>query len=145
MSHSLSPCIGEWSGAAHTWIDPAADPEAAIWTARVDSVLDGRFTRVQYASTVVGKAHTGELTFGTDDVGHTMYWIDSFHTGRSPLWSVGLPGPIEVRGSYRAGDEVWGWRTAAHFDGTTLRLSMWNASPDGHEDRAIEVELVRNA
>jgi hypothetical protein len=73
-----------------------------------------------------------------------MYWIDSFHTGASALWSTGPAGAaIEVLGSYRAGDQTWGWRTTYREIDGQLVIAATNISPEGKDYPAIEVRLSR--
>lgn len=54
-------------------------------------------------------------------------------------------GSLEVRGSYAAqpGPD-WGWQTVVGpgADGT-LRMVMYNVSPDGNEDLAVEAVYRR--
>lgn len=62
----------------------------------------------------------------------------------SPLWSTGPAGPaVSVLGSYRAGEQRWGWRTALRREGDALVIEATNIEPGGEETRAIEVRLAR--
>ncbi|MDC0674349.1 DUF1579 family protein [Nannocystis radixulma] len=142
MPHPLTELTGSWTGPARTWLGP--DPEVSTWRVEIESLLDGRYARLRYDGVCAGKPHHGEMTLGVDDHEHTLYWIDTFHTGASALWSTGPAGPaISVLGSYRAGPERWGWRTAFRRDGDLLVLEATNIHPNGDEDRAIEVRLTR--
>jgi hypothetical protein len=144
MAHPLVHLAGAWSGPARTWLDPSADPELASWRAAIEPLLDGTYLRIRYDGECCGKPHTGEMTLGLDDLEHTMYWIDSFHTGRSAHWAVGPAGSsILVLGSYRAGEERWGWRTSFQEVEGQLVIAATNISPDGKEYPAIEVRLSR--
>ncbi len=54
-------------------------------------------------------------------------------------------GAIVVRGSYAAppGPD-WGWRMViGPGDGDTFRLIMYNISPDGQEDLAVEASYTK--
>ena len=144
MPHPLHHLTGAWTGVARTWLDPEGDPEQATWPATIESLLGDRYVRIRYQGTCMGKPHEGEMTLGADDVEHTMYWCDSFHTGAAPMFSTGPVGPeIRVTGSYRAGPERWGWRTEYRVDGDRLVILATNIKPSGEEDRAIEVHLTR--
>lgn len=143
MPHPLHELKGAWTGPALTWLDPDGEPDRSTWRCEIEPLLGGRFVRLRYHGTCNGKPHTGEMTLGADDVEHTMYWIDTFHTGDAPLWSTGPAGPaISVHGTYRAGPERWGWRTAFRLEDGQLVVDATNIWPSGREDRAIEVRLA---
>lgn len=142
--HPLTELTGTWTGPARTWLDPEREPEVSDWYVEIESLLDGRYARLRYDGVCAGKPHRGEMTLGLDEHEHTMYWIDSFHTGASALWSTGPAGPeIVVQGSYRAGPERWGWRTSFRRDGDLLILEATNIAPTGDEYPAVEVRLAR--
>jgi hypothetical protein len=144
MAHSLAHLVGAWAGPVRTWLDPKADPEVSSWRGAVEALLDERYVRLRYQGECCGKPHTGEMTLGSDEHEHTMYWIDSFHTGASALWSVGPAGSvISVLGSYGAGDQRWGWRTVFREVDGQLVIEATNIKPDGQESPAIEVRLSR--
>jgi hypothetical protein len=48
---------------------------------------------------------------------------------------------IAVLGSYRAGNQRWGWRTVFHEADGQLLLEATNIAPDGQEFPAIDVRL----
>lgn len=147
---------GRWSGEARTWLDPKGDPEITRIELVASSLLGGRFVRLAYTSSVAGRTHAGEMLVGfhVDAQTHEMVWIDSFHTGSSIMLSTGAPredGAVEVVGSYRAGQERWGWRTRLSLEregtregeGDVFVVHAFNVSPAGQEDRAIEARLSR--
>lgn len=145
MAHPLAHLSGSWAGSARTWLDPEGEPDLSSWRATVEVLLDSRYVRLRYQGECCGKPHSGEMTLGFDEHEHTMYWIDSFHTGASPMWSVGPAGSvISVLGSYRAGDQRWGWRTLFREADGQLVLEATNITPDGQEAPAIEVRLSRS-
>ena len=48
-------------------------------------------------------------------------------------------GNVEVRGSYPAGDGPdWGWRIVLSPARARLEITMFNVTPDGAEERAVE-------
>lgn len=146
MAHPLTELTGSWTGPARTWLDPTGEPDVGDWRVQIESLLDGRYARLRYDGVCTGKLHRGEMTLGVDDHEHTLYWIDTFHTGASPLWSTGPAGPaVSVLGSYRAGEQRWGWRTAFRQEGDELVIEATNIAPSGEETRAIEVRLTRVA
>ncbi len=144
----LAPLVGSWEGSTKTWFDPSKPPEESRTQARVESVLGGRFLRIQYAGTAMGKPHAGEmiLAYEKDEKRYALAWIDSFHTGTLLMSSTGTStddGVVSVLGSYPAGEQRWGWRTVIHTNPERFVIEAFNISPDGHEDPAIKTELRR--
>ncbi|MCY1005313.1 DUF1579 family protein [Nannocystis pusilla] len=86
MAHPLTELTGSWTGPARTWLDPAGgEPDVGDWRVQIESLLEGRYARLRYDGVCTGKLHHGEMTLGVDDHEHTLYWIDTFHTGASPV------------------------------------------------------------
>lgn len=80
----------------------------------------------------------------------TAVWVDSWHMASKAMvceGSSGLGGGrVELRGTYAAppGPD-WGWRTVLDpGDGNTFRMVMYNVSPDGNEDLAVEAVYRRS-
>lgn len=146
---ALRNMVGRWSGQTQTWLDPSAAPDESKTEATIESLLGGRWIRVDYQSTVQGKPHAGQMLIGfhTDAMQFEIAWVDSFHTGTSVMLSTGaLPpdGTVSVLGSYPAGDERWGWRTVLRLPlHGELVIEEYNISPAGQEDRAVEMRLTR--
>jgi hypothetical protein len=147
--HDLAALAGGWRGRTRTWFDPSAPPEETETTARIDVVLGGRFVRLEYTGTVMGKPHAGHMLIGYEPTERrfTAVWVDSFHMSPSMMVSTGDRGPdqtISVLGSYAAGEERWGWRTVLRADGPErLLLEAFNISPDGTEYPAVATTLTR--
>ena len=78
----------------------------------------------------------------------TAQWIDTWHMGDKVLscqGAVARDGAISVRVSYAAppGPD-WGWRTDITANaGQSLRIVMYNITPDGKEDLAVEAEYTK--
>lgn len=146
----LALLAGDWKGTTTTWFDPSAPPEESAVQMRVESVLGGRFLRLQYASTITGKPHAGEMlvAFEKDEDRFSVAWIDSFHTGSALMVSLGdeapdAEAPVSVLGSYAAGDQRWGWRTVMHPHPERFVIEAFNIAPDGKEHPALKTELAR--
>jgi hypothetical protein len=111
MKAELDGLAGSWTGITKTWLDPNAPPDEARVTATITAAVE-RWMRIAYTSTVTGKPHTGEMTWGfhNDPKQYEMTLIDTFHTGTAMMLSVGKEGAtdIDVLGSYAAGPERWG-------------------------------------
>jgi len=140
---------GKWSGTYRLWFEPDRGPRESKSLAWVSSVAQGRFARIDYKWDFEGKPQDGSILFERDrERGMvTALWADSWHMSDKLMMSEGHAGDggIDVRGSYAAppGPD-WGWRTVvgAGVDGA-LRMVMYNGSPDGREDLAVEAVYTR--
>lgn len=141
----LAACAGEWRGSSRLQ-DPHANlAEDSPSTATVTPVLDRRFVRFDYTWGYQGRLQSGCILFGGDPKGiaNTAHWIDTWHMGHGVLACEG-PGldseHLSVRGSYAVPpDADWNWRIDLDLSNArTIKLVMYNISPDGKEDVAVE-------
>ncbi|WP_170319361.1 DUF1579 family protein [Polyangium spumosum] len=147
----LARLVGAWRGTAQTIMGPpGTTPIEAPWEGRITTILDGRFVRFTYRSSVEEKPIAGEmlLAFESGEKLWRISWVDSFHTGTAILVSVSKEGgtDIDVRGSYFAapGHPHWGWRTVVDdAQADRLVIRMYNITPDGQEAPGIEITLAR--
>jgi hypothetical protein len=78
----------------------------------------------------------------------SAYWIDTWHMGRQVMaaeGSISQSGEISVLGSFAVppGPD-WGWRTViTPDDGQELQITMFNISPEGLEELAVEASYSR--
>jgi hypothetical protein len=145
---ALHELVGRWAGETQLYLDPSAPPETSRTEATVESLLGGRWVRIDYQGTAMGKPHAGVLMLGYHRDAHSFEaaWIDSFHTGTAIMLSVGEPGDgsISVLGSYAAGAERWGWRTTLRRDGADgLVIEALNITPAGEAHPAVTTRLRR--
>ena len=117
--------------------------------ARVSSVLSDRFVRIDYTWRDKGKPQEGSLLVGWEKSSGvvTMSWVDTWHNSDRIMVStgiVGADGTLDARGSYSAppGPD-WGWRTQLSATKDTLSMVMFNVSPEGLEDRAVDARYTR--
>ncbi len=146
----LAACAGDYRGT--NWLqDPQTNsPDDSPATATVTLVLGGRFVRFDYTWGYRGSPQAGSMLFGYDSTTKsiTAHWIDSWHMGDKAMACQG-PAPgngvLSVRGSYAAPpDPDWGWRIDVHpMEGRFIRLVMFNISPDGKEELAVEATYTR--
>lgn len=138
--------VGTYEGQTETWFDPEKEPERTTSRARVESLLGGRFVRMDYQGTAMGAAHAGQMIIGfhRDAAVYELTWIDSFHTGTATMVSTGAANGevINVLGSYVAGGERWGWRTTLRSHEGALVIEAFNITPAGDESRAIRSVLA---
>jgi len=143
---------GEWVGTNDLVLQEGAAPLQSAATARVAGVLLGRFVRVDYTWNYEGQPQEGMMLIGYQPKAGvvTMDWADTMHNGRRVMHCTGgaaADGTLEVKGTYPAppGPD-WGWRTViapAAGASEKLVITMYNIWPEGKEDFAVRMELVR--
>lgn len=140
---------GKWTGTYRLILDPNTPERVSTTSATLASVAGGRFARLDYVWEDKGKPQDGSLLVGFEKERSvaTAVWVDSWHMRNKFLISEGkaVRGSVDVNGSYAAppGPD-WGWRTTLGPgpDGT-LRMIMYNLTPDGEEYLAVEAIYSR--
>jgi hypothetical protein len=119
-------------------------------TAHVAAVLGGRFVRIDYTWSDKGTPQEGSILAGWEKSSGavTMVWIDSWHNSDRIMVLSGVvsdDGTLDARGSYTAppGPD-WGWRTQLFATEDVLSMVMFNVSPEGREDLAVDAQYKRN-
>lgn len=142
--------IGSWRGNNRLHDPNTNAPEDSPATATIIPVLGGRFIRMDYTWEYLGSPQAGSLLIGYEadaDV-VTAHWIDTWHMQDKVMACRGTTNDnseISVVGSYGAppGPD-WGWRTRIRPQANqNLRLVMFNISPDGQEELAVEADYTR--
>lgn len=150
---SLDPLIGlagSWKGTNKLWLPPSEEPHESQSIASVIPVMGGRFVRIDYTWEFDNEPQEGSLLVGYDTKEDlvTAVWIDLWHMGHKFMACMGVAqgdGTIVVRGSYSAppGPD-WGWRTVIEpGNGDSFRMIMYNVSPEGKEELAVEATYAR--
>lgn len=152
----LARLAGEWSGSTRVWFEPdgpPTEPEPQHGSMRV--VLGGRYVVHEYTCGNADGETQGIALLGLhlDEGAYEGAWIDSMHTGSNIMYSTS---PVDqspamafsALGSYGdgAGGTRWGWRTVIEQpDDDTLRITMFNVTPEGSESRAVKTLYARQA
>ena len=146
----LAACAGRWQGSNRLHDPHTGKPDDSASTAVLTTLLGGKFIRLDYDWSYRGAAQEGSLLIGceSDRARLTAHWIDSWHMSEAVMACAGAVedgGDIAVRGSYAAPpDPDWGWRIVIRpADGTALHIVMYNATPEGREELAVEASYVR--
>jgi hypothetical protein len=146
---SLGRLVGEWRGTYQLWLppDPRRESESS---ASIGLRAGDRFVAIEYVWSFDGRAEQGLLLVGYEKARDavTAVWIDSWHMSDKFMICEGRGqkgGVIGFSGSYAAppGPD-WGWRTEIFAgDPGSFRMVMYNVSPDGKEERAVEANYQR--
>ena len=150
LSEILS-LAGRWTGTYRLILDPSTPVRVSPTSATLSPVAGGRFARLDYDWGDEGKRQDGSLLVGfeKEESVATAVWVDSFHMSNKFMVCEGKArgGSVDVSGSYAAppGPD-WGWRTTLGPgpDGS-LRMVMYNVTPDGEEYLAVEADYRRNS
>ena len=119
-------------------------------TAELSSLVGGKFVRMDYTWSYQGAPQEGSLLIGYESgpAVVTAHWVDTWHMGEGVMALRGTSdtdGSITVHGTYAAppGPD-WGWRIdLLPGDDSALRLVMYNITPDGQEELAVEADYAR--
>ena len=113
-------------------------------------MLGGKFARIDYTWEIDGEPQAGSLLFGYESKAGlvTAVFIDSWHNGEVMMvckGSAGADGALSVSGFYPApSGPDWGWRTVIEpGDNESFRPLMYNITPQGHEELAVEARYTR--
>jgi hypothetical protein len=145
----LAAAAGQWRGTSHLQDPSVGVRDDSESTAVIQSVLGGRFLRLDYSWAYQGKPQEGSLLLGHDPKSGQLsaHWIDSWHMGNVVMRCEGsnlAEAPFSVRGSYAAppGPD-WGWRIDLEAGEDMLRMVMYNVWPEGKEELAVEAAYAR--
>ena len=143
--------IGEWVGKNHlytTWIEenPVQVSESI---AKVDLAGNAKFLKIQYDWIYENENQEGLLLIGSEKDSDAVkaFWIDSWHMGDRFMSCDGnvTGDSILMKGFYEVPNHPdWGWRTDIIFsDKNSFKIIMYNVTPDGSEDLAVETQYKR--
>ncbi|HQU82258.1 MAG TPA: DUF1579 family protein [Pyrinomonadaceae bacterium] len=143
---NFSKFIGNWSGNYKLYLGLEPD---SIFESKTNALVDftakGCFLKIEYDWFYQEKPHEGLILLGKDKDSQKFiaFWIDSFHLSDKYMVSEGgfdANENISIKGSYSVpGYPDWGWKTVFDFsDEQSLKIIMYNISPEGIEELAVE-------
>jgi hypothetical protein len=150
VDHNLSDLVGTWTGINRLHVPwmPETLKESDS-TAIVRSKMNGQFLSIEYTWHFDGAPQEGLLIVGCDEKSDEVQavWTDSWHSKGVLMLCNGetnADGGFSVTGSYSVPDNPdWGWRTEIIPNSTGFRYAMYNVSPDGDEELAVDTDFTR--
>ena len=150
LNTELTQIVGDWKGTnrLHTpWMpEPLHESDS---TASVRTRMNGQFLSIEYTWSFEGEYQEGMLLIGCDSGSDDVQavWTDSWHSKDVLMLCNGASdedGRISVFGTYAVPDHPdWGWRTEIIPGDDSFRYAMYNVTPEGAEQIAVETDFTR--
>ena len=150
LNEDLAKYAGEWKGTNRlylSWLpDPIKESESRL---TVSPKANGQFVSFEYTWVYEGERQEGLILVGCDTKSNAVQtvWTDSWHSRHTFMVSDGTfgeDGAISVKGYYKVPDNPdWGWRTDIIPGDDSLRIVMYNVSPEDIEELAVETDFAR--
>lgn len=146
----LPDLAGSWTGRSRLWLSPTEPVRESETTAFVAAAVRDQGLLFRYTWSDGGEPQEGVLVVQHDAATGvvTAGWTDSWHLRDTVMACRGEltpAGQLDIQGTYAAppGPD-WGWQIVIEppqDDAFTLR--MFNISPDGRAELAVEAEYER--
>ena len=150
IDQNLTDLVGNWKGTNRLHVPwmavPLLESES---TAAVRTRMNGQFLSVEYTWSFEGQPQEGMLVVGCDPRSDAVQavWTDSWHSKDVLMLCNGNrdeDGRISVMGHYAVPDHPdWGWRTELVQGADSFRYAMYNVTPEGEEQIAVETDFER--
>lgn len=151
IPENFKKLAGEWYGTNllyTTWIEenPVTESDSSC---SVSMAASSKFLKIEYDWVYENKKQDGLLLIGSEkDSDETQtVWIDSWHMSDKFMSCDGkyAEDSILMKGFYKVPNHPdWGWRTDIVFsDEDSFKIVMYNVSPEGEEDLAVEAIYKR--
>jgi hypothetical protein len=149
VNEKLAALVGEWKGTNRLYMSPNEPALESDSNALVALRINGQFLGITYDWVYEGTQHEGLLILGCDSKSDAVQsvWTDSWHMSHKFMLCDGTidgNGKVDIKGYYAVPDHPdWGWRTEIIPGDASFKYSMYNVSPEGMEELAVETEFLR--
>ena len=141
---------GSWKGTNKLYLSSLPEVvKESDSTMSVSVKANGQFIQFDYTWVYEGEKQEGLIILGCDtksDAVQTV-WTDSWHSRNTFMLSDGKvteDGTASVKGYYKVLDHPdWGWRIDIIPGDHAFKLVMFNVSPDGVEELAVDALYER--
>ncbi len=146
---TLANSIGSWSGDSTlhmSWMPEGQRTETGPSKLHIDLDKDKHYAVLTYTWTYKGNQEEGQMLIASGKSETTIGWVDSWHQNSAVMILRGaVSDDVACKGSYKVqGHPDWHWRIALAMDGTKLKLTMFNISPEGEEEPAVECAYTKD-
>ncbi|HMS08884.1 MAG TPA: DUF1579 family protein [Pyrinomonadaceae bacterium] len=146
----FSSLVGEWKGTNRLNLSFLPDPIfESPSTAKAIKRMNGQCLEIAYTWVYEGEQHEGVIliTGSGKDNSVSAFWTDSWHSKYVLMECKGTisdEGVLNMMGHYTVpGHPAWGWRTEIVPGEESFKYLMFNVSPEGEEDWAVETVFER--
>lgn len=148
--NTLEQLSGIWTGTNRLWMMPTDPALESPTTLTISTAAQDKFALWRYTWIYDGDPKEGLLLFSRRPQAGKVQaaWIDSWHMDTVMMvmeGTVDAGGRVSLLGHYAAppGPD-WGWRIELEApSGTSVRLLMFNITPDGEAYPAVEAVYGR--
>jgi Protein of unknown function (DUF1579) len=147
----LGELVGNWSGINRLWLSWHEDktPKESDSTVTIEFAAKRKFININYTWIYEDETQEGQILLGHEKESDKIkaVWIDSFHMSDKFMINAGNVenDVISIKGFYSVPENPdWGWRTVIDFaDDKTFKIVMYNVTPEGEEEIAVEAIYTR--
>lgn len=151
VNEKLKALAGNWKGTNRLNFgeDSGTPVIESPSTAEVLERAGGQALEITYTWEYDGKPQEGFLLIDGDAGSETVkaVFTDSFHLANDLMQCDGAATPdggINVKGFYTVpGHPEWGWRTEIIAGADSFKYIMYNVTPEGEEEWAVETIFTR--
>ncbi len=152
VPQKLGRLIGNWTGINRLhlpWL-PENPIQESLSEALVTFSAGDNFLKIEYDWIFETNKQAGLILLGQEKNAELIkgFWIDSWHLSDKFMISEGLESDraISIKGFYAVPDHPdWGWRTTIeNRDHDSFKITMYNISPEGQADLAVETTYQKN-
>lgn len=118
-------------------------------TATVATRVNGQCLEIAYSWEYEGEAQEGLIVLCGNGMSDSIkaFWTDSWHSKNVIMpcdGTVSSTGSVNLKGSYSVPNYPdWGWRTEIIPGENSFKYLMFNVSPEGVEEWAVEMDFTR--
>ncbi len=150
VNEDFAKFTGDWKGTNNIYLSWLPDPiKPSNGLMNISMKARGQFVQFDYTWEYEGEPQEGLIVLGCDTESNAVQvvWTDSWHSRHTFMVSDGAvdeSGSVSVKGYYKVpGHPDWGWRTDIIPADDSIKIVMYNVSPEGLEDIAVDTEYKR--
>ena len=138
---------GLWKGTSslnRSWL--AEGKRVSESPSRLHVDANDAYATIHYTWAVDGKAQEGTMLVAMDEKSKAVEigWSDTWHQSSGVMHLTGTgDDAVRTKGTFRAGEETWGWTIDLAFADGFMSLTMANVTPKGVAEWAVRATYRR--